>query len=421
LTDPLRATSAAEKAAPAPGGSARAALDFAAHRFYPEMLGWVADRVAALIGEGDAPADEIVVLAPFLTGSLRFSLAHALERRGVAARSHRPSRALREEPAVECLLTLAALCHPGWGIRPARSDVAQALMLAIEGMDLVRAHLLASIAYRAVDGVPALGSFAQIEPAMQERITFLLGGRYEGLRTWINAHSADSKRQIPNGQAVADGRWREELDHFLARLFGELLSQPGYGFHKSYDAGEITAVLIESARKFRQVMVQDVVLVPKPTGAPRSLAQEYVEMVGEGVIAAQYARSWQRQPKNAVLLAPAYTFLMSNRTVDHQFWLDVGSTGWWERLYQPLTHPYVLSRSWTFAAGDEQSARAWTDVEEYAARQDALACLVLGLVRRCRKQVHLGLSELGEAGNEGRGPLLQAIQQVLRRTGEDDG
>ena len=72
-------------------------------------------------------------------------------------------------------------------------------------------------------------------------------------------------------------------------------------------------------------------------------------MVQDGVVAAQYVRSWQRQPKDAVLLAPAYTFLMSNRPVAHQFWLDVGGTGWWERLSQPLTHPYVLSRRW--AAG----------------------------------------------------------------------
>jgi hypothetical protein len=400
--------------------SARKALDFSAHRFYPEMLEWVEDRIATLVGEEGVPPEEIVVLAPFLTGSLRFSLAHSLERRGIASRSHRPSRALREEPAVECLLTLAALCHPAWGIRPARSDVALALMLAIDGMDLVRAHLLASIAYREVDGLPVLGSFAQIEPAMQERITFLLGGRYEGLRTWILAHAADSRWPVADGKPSASSRWPsagrkqpEEIDHFLGRLFGELLSQPGYGFHGSYDAGEITAVLIESARKFRQVMVQDTA-----SEAPRSLAQEYVEMVREGVVAAQYVRSWQRQPRDAVLLAPAYTFLMSNRTVDHQFWLDVGSTGWWERLYQPLTHPYVLSRAWTSNTAEGAPVRPWTDVEETAARQDALACLTLGLIRRCRKQVHLGLSELGSAGNEDRGPLLQAIQQVLRSAGE---
>ena len=40
---------------------------------------------------------------------------------------------------------------------------------------------------------------------------------------------------------------------------------------------------------------------------------------------------------------------MSNRPVDYQFWLDVGGRGWFERLYQPLTHPYVLSRA--LAAG----------------------------------------------------------------------
>jgi len=192
----------------------------------------------------------------------------------------------------------------------------------------------------------------------------------------------------------------QDLDVFLSRLFGELLSQPGYGFHRDYDAGEVAANVIESARKFRQVMS----LEPDDAG---SLAREYVTMVREGVVAAQYMRSWDRQPENAVLLAPAYTFLMSNRPVDHQYWLDAGSTGWWERLNQPLTHPYVLSRNWP-------EATAWTDENETAARQEAMSCLVLGLLRRCRRQVHIGLSEIGEQGNEQRGPLMQAIQRALR-------
>jgi hypothetical protein len=266
---------------------------------------------------------------------------------------------------------------------------------------------------------------------MQERITFLLGGRYEGLRTWVAAHSADERpktkdqRRPPTSSSVL--RPSSGLDHFLSRLFGELFSQPGYGFHRNYDAGEITANLIESVRKFRQVMLPlppailpDASVVrpaplrsgdySRPSSVVRpetDLGREYVQMVQDGVVAAQYVRSWQRQPKDAVLLAPAYTFLMSNRPVAHQFWLDVGGTGWWERLSQPLTHPYVLSRRW--AAGGQ-----WTDADEYAARQDALAALVLGLLRRCRAQVHLGLSELGEQGSEQRGPLLQAIQRVLR-------
>jgi len=131
-------------------------------------------------------------------------------------------------------------------------------------------------------------------------------------------------------------------------------------------------------------------------------------MVQDGVVAAQYIRSWQLQPQDAVLLSPAYTFLMSNRPVDYQFWLNAGSRGWWERLYQPLTHPYVLSRHWPPNA-------VWSDADEFETRQDALYRLTLGLIRRCRRKIYLGLSELGEQGYEQQGPLLQAIQRVLRR------
>jgi hypothetical protein len=398
-----------QKSGSSPSEGARAALGFASHRYHPQMLDWVADEIARLVHDRGVPAGEIAVLAPFLSGALRFSLTNRLEGRGIPVRSHRPSRALREEPATECLLTLAALCHPAWGVHPARYDVAYALMQALDEMDLVRAQLLTEIAHRFQGGAPVLGPFDEIEPEMQERITFLLGGRYEGLRAWLNAHTADGRGRARQG---------EELDHFLARLFGELLSQPGYGFHRNYDAGEVAANLIESVRKFRQVMAQEHPLDrqseilrsaqnEEKAADEKSLGQEYVEMVRDGVVAAQYVRSWQRQPEDAVLLAPAYTFLMSNRPVAHQFWLDVGSTGWWERLYQPLTHPYVLSRRWP-------AGKPWTDADEYEARQDALGCLALGLIRRCRRQIHLGLSEMGEQGHEQRGPLLQAIQHVLR-------
>jgi len=72
----------------------------------------------------------------------------------------------------------------------------------------------------------------------------------------------------------------------------------------------------------------------------------------------------------------------------------------------------VLSRTW-------QAGAQWTDLDEYAARQEALYCLALGLVRRCRTQIHLGLSELGEQGYEQRGPLLWAFNQVLRQLAAD--
>lgn len=364
----------------------RQALNFKLHRYHPQMLDWVAEEIARLVHAERVPPREIVVLAPFLSDALRFTLSQRLQARSIPVRSHRPSRALREEAAAQALLTLTALAHPQWGVCPSREDVSFALMQAIAGLDWVRAHLLAGIVYRVQDGAPQLTPFARIQREMQERITYLFGGRYEALREWLEAYHA--------GPPVA-------LDHFLSRLFGEALSQPGYGFHRNPDAANAAARLVESARKFRQVAPD--------TG--EAVGLEYLRMVEQGVIAAQYLTSWQDTDEDAVLLAPAYTFLMRNKPVRYQFWLEIGARGWWERLYQPLTHPYVLSRSW-------EEGRPWTAEEEFKTRQETLARLVTGLLNRCREGVILGLSELGEEGFEERGPLLQAVQAVLRRMSE---
>jgi hypothetical protein len=360
-------------------------FEFEYHRFYPQMLDWVTENIVDLVEGQGLPPGEIVVLAPFLSDALRFSLMERLAGYGIPTRSHRPSRSLRDEPAAQCLLTLAALARPAWGIRPGKIDVSYALMQAIQGLDLVRARLLAEIVYRERSG--ELTSFDPIRPEAQERITYRLGERYERLRLWLEGAS----------------REEDELDHFLSRLFGEVLSQAGFGFHTSYDAGRATASLIESVQKFRWAAG------PTLEALGASLGKEYLLMVQEGVIAAQYIAGWQSQPQDAVLLAPAYTFLMSNRPVAVQFWLDVGSRGWTERLYQPLTHPYVLSRGW-------EVGRPWGDADEVDAGREALYRLAQGLLRRCRRAVYLGLSELGEQGYEQRGPLLLAFQRVLRQS-----
>ncbi len=356
-------------------------------RFFPQMLDWVTASIARLVLDEGVPPGEIVVLAPYLSDSLRFSLAERLAARGVAARSHRPSRSLRDESATQCLLTLAALAYPEWGVCPSRFDVAYALVQAIQQMDLVRAQLLTDIVFHAKANVPSLTAFDRLRPEMQERITYRLGERFEQLRLWLETAREPS----------------QEFDHFLSRLFGELLSQPGFGFHTSYDAGQVAANLIESVQKFRWVAG------PALADQNVPLGQEYLSMVQAGVIAAQYLGGWRLEAEDVVLLAPAYTFLMANRPVAVQFWLDVGSRGWAERLYQPLTHPYVLSRSW-------QPGRLWTDADELAAGQAALLRLMTGLLRRCKSSVYLCLTDLNEQGYEQRGPLLQALQRIIRQS-----
>jgi len=402
----------------------REALTYEYERYHPEMLDWITKQIDELVNQRGVPPGEIVVLAPFLSDALRFSLTSRLAGKEIPTRSHRPSRALREEPATHCLLTLAAIAHPEWKMAPSRFDVAYALMQAIEGMDLVRAQLLADIVYRVKEDAPTLSSFDRIRSEMQERLTYVLGERYEGLRTWIEEYVNDTPRvsaeDAPSHPGVgASGEASDQaepepddgyppFDHFLSRLFGELLSQPGYGFHRDYDSAEVAANLVESVRKFRWATDGTRFLEDNPI----SLGEEYIRMVEDGVIAAQYIRSWQLEPEDAVLLAPAYTFIIRNRAVDYQFWLNVGGRGWWERLYQPLTHPYVLSRHWPPA---DRGDATWTDRDEVEAREEALYRLSQGLIRRCRRKIYLGLSQLGEQGYEQKGPLLQAIQRVLRQ------
>lgn len=361
------------------------ALDILQSRYYPDLLDAVAHEVHVLLTEGQIPPEEIVILAPYLSDALRFSLTQRLEAHGVPWRSHRPSRSLRDEPASQALLTLAALAHPRWGLHPPRFDVAYALMQSIEGMDLVRAQLLTEIVYRQRD--LWLSPFEAIKAEVQERITYLFGSRYATLREWLLAYRENEA--LP-------------LDHFLRKLFGEVLSQPGFGFHRDFDSVRVAASLVESVYKFRQALEPSLV----EEAAFAHLGEEYLTLLREGLIAAQYLEGWQTQQKQAVLVAPAYTFLMMNRPVTVQFWLDAGSSGWHERLAQPLTHPYVLSREW-------EAGRTWSDADEVQQGQETLARLVSGLLRRCKGRIYLGLSELSESGFEQRGNLLRAFQKVL--------
>jgi hypothetical protein len=368
-----------------------ASVSFQSVKYFPQMLDWVAQTIADLVHNQGVPPSEIAVLSPFLSDALRYSLSNRLNTYGVPNRSHRPSRSLRAEPVSHCLITLALLAHPVWlslapNLTPDRFDLAYALIQTIAGLDLPRAQLLVEIVFRLKDGYPQLSSFDLINSAMQERITYRFGSAYERLRLWLSAYQS--------AEPV-------ELDQFLSRLFGEVLSQPSFGFHSNYTAGEITANLIESIQKFRWARLA-------PPGDPTlPLGVDFLEMVKDGVISSLYIRSWQAQPEEAVLLAPAYTFLMTNQPVDYQFWLDIGNRSWSERLYQPLTHPYVLSRNWS-------PGRPWMDADEVQASLEALEHLTAGLLRRCRRHLFLGLSDLNEQGFEQRGLLLSAFQRVLK-------
>jgi superfamily I DNA/RNA helicase len=368
-------------------------LAFIQTRYYPELLDAVADEVKQLM-EAGVPASEIVILAPYLSDALRFSLTHRLETMRIPWRSHRPSRSLNDEPASHALLTLAALAHPQWNIHPPKFDVAYMLIQSIQGLDLIRAGLLTDIVYHTRN--LTLTPFEGIKADVQERITYNIGNRYSTLRNWINEYQASEV--LP-------------LDHFFRKLFGEVLSQPGFGYHDNFDSVRVAASLVESVKKFRQALEPDHPLDLTGFENLSGLGKEYIQLLEDGVIAASYIEAWNPQENDAVLVAPAYSFLMMNRPVTIQFWLDPGSSGWYQRLAQPLTHPYVLSRDW----GRDQ---VWSDADEVRTSKEGMARLISGLLYRCRERVYLGLAELSETGFEQRGELMRAFQKVIQNTSQ---
>jgi hypothetical protein len=371
-----------------PAESVLAAFSYGTHTFYPQMIEAAAQHIIDLVRSG-TPAREIAVVAPYLNDSLRFTLRYRLEQEGVRVVSYRPSRALREESAARAMLTLAQLAYPMPAHLPQDEDVADALHTVIDGLDPLRARLLTEVAFTPTQ---KLVPFDWLTPLARERITYRLGEEYDQLQRWLEANADPA---MP-------------LDHFWQQLFGDLLSYPGYRFFGDVEAGRVVGQLIRSARTFRETLYP-----ARPDGEQTdwsAFRQEYFDLVSQGLLAGFYAPETLGDA-DAVYISPAYSFLMQNRVVDHQLWLDVGTAAWSERIDQPLTHPYLLRR--------EYNGVEWNDDLELEETHKRLFMLTAGLARRARKSIYLGIADLSEEGFEQGGLLLSTFNQIIRRATPD--
>ncbi len=357
-------------------------------RFFPEMLRQTAQVVNNLVRKGSPPG-QIAVLAPYLSSAMGFAVQQELSAVGIPSRLLRPSIPLLENPVIQQLTTLAQLAHPSWTPNPDPARITSALSASITGLDLVRAQLIRSELCMTSGKDFALLPFSVASEQLRGRIPDDTAERYESLRLWLQ-------------KAVPD----EPLDLFLSRLFGEILTHEGFGFYQNTSAAQSTAVLMESFRKFR------LALDPAELESPDQVNQEFTRNILDGIISAQYLRDWDLYDDGRVLITPALTFLSSGRTVDYQVWLSVGSAGWYERLEQPLTQPYVLSREW-------EPGTKWTSEAERRVSLELLDSVLEGLLSRCSKAVILGLSEYGQSGQEEKGLLLMKIQGLLRQAAKD--
>ena len=324
-------------------------------------------------------------MAPHADGVLRFLLAETFAAAEIPFAVVRRYEALREEPVVRACLTLAVLAHGHWQRPLSLFDVAEALGLALQPLDPLRAALLAQHVYDERGGQLKAGG--EVGGALRERIGFATLERYELLRVWLQAY--DKAESAP-------------FDHFLRRLFGEILAGP----HVGPEGAAAYSKLIASASAFRTA-------APAMGLAANEVGLHYCEMVFSGVVAAQYLAESdvEMAPDSIALVAPVYTYLLSGHMARYQFWLDIGSLSWWDPLHQPLTNHYILTRRWN---RDER----WTDAVDFSLRNRNLHRLVRGLALRCRDGIFLCTSEREGRGEVQDSPLLMAVQQVLQGDGQ---
>ena len=376
-------------------------------RYWISMIRWVADHIAELADEGTL-ASEIAIVAPYVSEVMRFSIEEELSKRDIALHLLRPSTPLRDEPVIRALLVLTVLGHPQWqiviqGERYALpiEDAALGLQMALADLDPIRARHLAGAALPRgescladLSGVTQGGVGQRDLGRLWEHVGYQVRQRYETLRVWLETYHQGEP---------------EPVDIFLSRLFGELLSRPGYGFYDQPERARAYGRLVESAAKFRAAVSLDETL------DEREVAREYVHLIMGGIASAEYLVDWPRPARTeAVTLAPAYAYLTRDLRSTYQFWIDLGSDGWWNRPNQPLTHPYVLSRRWPNVLSRRwPMGQPWRDIEEDQAKREALGRVVQGLAARCTGGIFLAYSDLGIDGVERRSRLQRAIMTAM--------
>ena len=350
------------------------------YRFFTELLDGVALEIRQLVSDGNAP-EKIAVLSPFVSDVLRFALETRLNADGIQVQTLRPSAPGLSDPALRNLTTLAVMAYPAWNLPLDKWHLANALAFFIDDLDIVRAQSLAENMGKDESGYFKLSiQGSDLPEQTQQSITELFD--------WLQGC-----QNLP------------DLRAFFSGIFNSLLSRPGFSFHEDPDLGAKTSSLIDSIRRFNDGL--------PATADLGGAGKAFIQASLQGLIFGLNPGQWQLEP-GKVLLLPATTFLMRNAPVDYQFWLGIASSQWYQRLEQPLTHPYVLSRNWPVG-------RPWTSQDELNLSQANLDRLVKGLLRRCKQEVILCHSQYSETGNEERGMMLRLLQSVLKHSREGEG
>lgn len=366
---------------PTDGAEARI-LGVIGGRYRREMVANLGPALHKLVyDEGVAPRD-IAIIVPYMDGALRYMLTNALREAGLPYRLLRRRTSPREEPRVRAWLTWLALAHPGWGVRPAPYDVAEALTLSIHSLDPARAQLVVDNLYR--PDAPELLPAEMLPPRVVERVGEDAVGLVEELRLWL-----------------AENGHRDTIDTFLHRLFNDLLAQSQFQPEPDRAGAAVLDWLVRSAARLRKAAPGMGLRTDADIGAT------FIDAVNQGLVTAN-PPDWGEPPDpDGVILSTIYAYLLAGEPVRVQVWLETAAQGWWDIPRQPLSNAFVLAQS-------RSPENPWTIDEEFAVRNELLTRIARGLAARTRDGVILASSDLDRRGVRQDGPLWRALGPLVR-------
>lgn len=350
-------------------------------RYRREMVSNLIPHLVGLIENG-VQANEIAIIAPYLDGALRYSLAQAFAQANLPYRLLRRRSSPREEPRIRAWLTWLILAHPEWQLRPSAFDVAEALTLSIFGLDPARAALITKYGYHEDSGqlLPA----EQMPEAMIDRAGIEFLDRFEELRLWLLDSESD-----------------EPIDLFLQNLFMELLAEQRFQPEPDVAGAAVCQWLVNTATRLRQASLAMGLKTPADVGLI------FVEGINQGLVSANPPDLGEPPDPDGITISTIYGYLLAGEPVRVQIWLETAATGWWDIPRQPLSNAFVLAQSY-----DPQVP--WTMAEGFLIRNELLSRIIRGLTGRCRDGILLANSDLDRRGILQDGPLWRALQPAIK-------
>lgn len=360
-------------------------VDVIRTRYRRDMVYLLADRLYDFIREQEVAPSDIAIITPLLDGALRFGLIDAFQKSKVPINIVRRRGSPREEPRVRAWLTLLSLANPSWNITPSKYDVAEALALCIDRLDLVRASMLVNEVFskQFEDGI-LIDSADSIPPEKITRIGEPEVALYQTLRVWMLTKAP-----------------RLTTSQFIYQLFTDILSDKGYmggiaGEGVSRTDIEVCNWITSLATRLEQSGIGETL------GQEDNLGRLFINTIDQGLVTAHPPNLGVPPDPNGITISTAQAFMLSYQPVKYQVWLETAASAWWDLPRQPLSNAFVLSPQW-------QADRRWEIQDEFNTRNLGLHRLINGLTSRTSHGIILATSDLDRRGVRQEGALWKAL------------